>query len=112
ETAGAYVAAVTRKKGPTALILSRQNVPTLSQIPVETRRRGVLRGGYIAKQEEGDLKLILMASGSELQHAMKAAEELGSGVRVVSMPCMERFIREDAAYKESVLPAAVRKRVA
>ena len=53
-----------------------------------------------------------MATGSEVQHAWNAAKELGDGVRVVSMPCMERFDRQDAAYKESVLPAACRKRVA
>ena len=112
ETAGAFVAAVTRTDGPTALILSRQNLTTLKQIPVETRRQGALLGGYVARAEQGDLKLIILASGSELQHAMLAAEQLGAGVRVVSMPCMERFDRQSAAYRESVLPAAFRKRVA
>jgi transketolase len=112
ETAGAFVAAATRTDGPTTLILTRQNVKTLSQIPVETRRQGALLGGYIAKAEDGPLKLILLASGSEVQHAMAAAEQLGAGVRVVSMPCMERFDRQDAAYRESVLPGNVRKRVA
>ena len=57
------------------------------------------------------LEIILLASGSELQHALKAAEELGPGTRVVSMPCFERFERQDAAYRESVLPNGVRKRV-
>jgi len=112
ETAGAYVANIDRKDGPTALILTRQNVRTLSEIPVETRRYGVLKGGYVAKKEEGDLEMILIASGSELQWAMDAAAEIGSGVRVVSMPCMERFDRQDDAYKAEVLPAGCTKRVA
>ena len=63
-------------------------------------------------EEKGDLECIIIATGSEVQHAYNAAKELGDGVRVVSMPCMERFDRQDAAYKESVLPAACRKRVA
>merc|ERR1719267_108952 len=70
ETAGAYVAAHSRTTGPTALILSRQNVKTLAEIPVETRRQGVLKGGYIAKKETGALEMIIMGSGSELQWAM------------------------------------------
>ena len=111
ETAGAFAAAFGKNDGPTMLVLSRQNLPTLSQISVKERREGVARGGYIAQKETGKLEVILLASGSELQHAVKAAEELGAGARVVSMPCFERFDRQDAAYKESVLPKAVRKRV-
>jgi len=72
----------------------------------------VLRGGYIAKKETGALTTILLASGSELQYAVAAAAELGEGVRVVSLPCFERFDRQSAEYKESVLPKAVTKRVA
>merc|ERR1719393_322189 len=112
ETAGAYVSAHSRTDGPTALILSRQNVATLSSIPVAERRNGVLKGGYVAKKETGDLKMILMGSGSELQWAMAAAKELGDGVRVVSMPCFERFDRQDDAYKAEVLPPTVTKRMA
>ncbi len=112
ETAAAWAAACSRKDGPTALILSRQNLPNLKQVSIEERRQGTLKGGYVARKEKGELKLILLGTGSELQHAMKAAEELGEGVRVVSMPCMERFDRQDAAYKESVLPTACRKRIA
>ena len=111
ETAGAFAAAFQRTEGPTLLALSRQNLPTLNDIAVETRREGVFKGGYVAKSETSSLETILLASGSELQHALKAAEELGSGTRVVSMPCFERFERQDAAYKESVLPDSVRKRV-
>ncbi len=111
ETAGAFAAAVDRNHGPTALILSRQAVPMLNDVSVKDRREGVLKGGYIAKRETGELKLILIASGSEVQHAMAAAKELGQGVRVVSMPCMERFDRQPAAYRDEVLPPSCRRRV-
>merc|ERR1719408_128771 len=112
EVAGAFIASVDRKNGPTALILSRQNVRTLNEVSVADRRMGTLKGGYVALKESGDLDMIIMASGSELQWAMDAAKELGSGVRVVSMPCFERFDRQDAAYKEEVLPSSVTKRLA
>ena len=112
ETAGAYVAALQRIDGPTGLILTRQNVPNLSSIPVQTRREGVLKGGYIARQEQGELELIILASGSELNLALQAAEKLGSSVRVVSVPCMERFDRQDDSYRESVLPRSCRNRMA
>jgi transketolase len=79
---------------------------------VSERRQGVLKGGYIAKKESGDLKLILLATGSELQHAMGAAEQIGDGVRVVSLPCFERFDRQSADYIESVLPSTCTARVA
>lgn len=112
ETAGAYVAALQRTDGPTALILTRQNVPNLSTLPVETRRQGAALGGYVAQRETGTLRLILLASGSEVELALGAAKVLGEGVRVVSLPCFERFVRQSAAYQEEVLPAAVRARVA
>ena len=111
ETAGAFAAAFQKADGPTLLALTRQNLPTLNEIPVETRREGVCKGGYVARKETAALDTILLASGSELQHALKAAEELGPGTRVVSVPCFERFERQDAAYKESVLPDAIRRRV-
>ena len=111
ETAGAFVAAMSRTDGPTALILTRQAIPLMNELSVEFRRDGVLRGGYIARKETGALTTILLGSGSELQHAMAAAAELGDGVRVVSMPCFERFDRQSAEYRESVLPKAVTKRV-
>jgi transketolase len=112
ETAGAFVAAAQRIDGPTLLALTRQVVPMLNQIDVKVRREGVLRGGYIAQREKGNLNLILMSCGSELQHALAAAKELGDGVRVVSMPCFERFERESEEYREEVLPGSCRKRVA
>ncbi|MGL4399779.1 MAG: transketolase [Luteolibacter sp.] len=111
ETAGAFVAAMSRTDGPTALILTRQAIPLMNELSVDARRDGVLRGAYIARKETGALTTILLATGSELQYAMAAATELGEGVRVVSMPCFERFERQSAEYQESVLPKACAKRV-
>lgn len=112
ETAGAFIAAMERTDGPTLIALTRQAVPTQGSISVTDRRQGVLKGGYIARKEQGQLKLIILSCGSELQHAMAAAAELGDGVRVVSMPCFERFERQSPEYRESVLPDSCRKRVA
>merc|ERR1719199_2361989 len=74
ETVGAYVHSQQRQDGPTSLILTRQNVRTLKEVPVATRREGTLKGGYVAHKEKGDLKMIIMAAGSEVQHAMDAAK--------------------------------------
>jgi len=112
ETAGAFAAALMRTDGPTALILTRQNLPAHDSVSVADRREGVLKGGYIAKKESGELKCILMATGSEVQHALGAADELGDGVRVVSLPCFERFERQSAEYIERVLPSSCSCRVA
>jgi transketolase len=112
ETAGAFIAALNRTDGPTALILSRQAIPLMNDVPVQERRDGTVRGGYIAVKEKGELNTILLATGSEVQHAVAAAAELGDGVRVVSLPCFERFERQSPEYKESILPKAVKKRVA
>ena len=112
ETAGAFVAAAQHTDGPTLLALTRQAVPMLNEIDVNLRREGVARGGYVAKRETGELNLIILSCGSELQHALAAAKQLGDGTRVVSMPCFERFERQSAEYREEVLPAACRRRVA
>ena len=101
-----------RTEGPTFLALTRQVVPILNEIDVKLRREGVRRGGYIAKRESAPLELIILSCGSELQHALAAAKELGESVSVVSMPCMERFNRESDEYREEVLPNKCRKRVA
>ncbi len=111
ETAGAFIAAMTRTDGPTALILTRQAIPLMNELSVDVRRDGVLRGGYIAHKESGALTTILLATGSEVQYAMAAAVELGDGTRVVSLPCFERFERQSAEYRESVLPKACTKRI-
>lgn len=112
EVAGAFAAALRRTDGPTALILSRQKVLTQNGTAVSDRRTGAARGGYVARPETGELQAIVMATGSELQHAMAAAEQLGHGVRVVSLPSMERFDRQDEAYRHSVLPPGCTHRVA
>ena len=112
ETAGGFVAAAQRTDGPTLIALTRQVVPILNEIDVKLRREGVLRGGYIAQKEKGKLDLIIMSCGSELQHALVAAKELGDCVRVVSMPCFERFERQSDEYREEVLPKSCRRRVA
>jgi transketolase len=112
ETAGAFVAAMQRTDGPTFLALTRQTVPMLNEIDMNLRRDGVLRGGYIAKKETGKLELIILSCGSELQFGLAAAKELGAGVRVVSVPCFERFNRQSKEYREEVLPNECRRRVA
>lgn len=112
ETAGAFAAAAQRIDGPTLLALTRQVVPILNDVDVKLRREGVACGGYVARKEKGKLDLIIMSCGSELQHALAAAKELGDGVRVVSMPCFERFNRQSEKYREEVLPKSCRKRVA
>ena len=112
ETAGAFAAAMERTDGPTLLALTRQALPNLNDIPVAARREGVARGGYVAVKESEALQQILIATGSELQYAVAAAKVLGAGTRVVSMPGMERFDRQSTEYRESVLPADCRRRVA
>ena len=112
ETAGAFAAAMERTEGPTLLALTRQAVPNLNEIPAAERRVGALKGGYVAARETGALTHILLAAGSELSLALAAAKQLGAGVRVVSVPSFERFDRQPAEYRESVLPSSCRKRVA
>lgn len=111
ECAAAWAAALARKDGPTALILSRQNLPLLSKVPAQTKRLGTLRGAYIAKREIGKLEKIVIATGSEVQWAMKAGE-IEAATRVVSMPSMEIFERQSAEYKEEVLPSSCTNRIA
>lgn len=111
ETVAAMVHSVTRKNGPVALIFSRQNIAQNNEIDYMVRREGTLKGAYIAKKETADLDLIIIATGSEVPHALKAAADL-PGARVVSMPCMEIFDRQSDDYKESVLPSSCVKRIA
>merc|ERR1712051_407213 len=111
ETVAAYVHSVTREDGPTALILSRQNLDQNADMDYMARREGALKGGYIAKKESEDLDVIIIATGSEVQHALKAAADM-PGTRVVSMPCMSLYERQSDEYKESVLPASCDNRIA
>lgn len=111
ETAAAWLATL-RQHGPVGLILTRQNLPTLD-LPEETIRSGVARGGYIVRDTD-DAKILLIATGSEVQLALAAAEQLeqsGIGARVVSLPCLEWFDAQDQSYRDSVLPPSVRARV-
>jgi transketolase len=112
ETAGAFVAAMERQDGPTVLSLTRQGVPNINTATSEERRHGVLKGGYVIKKETGPLEVILIGTGSEVQHAIAAADEIGPGARVVSMPSMLRFDGQSDEYKESVLPSSCTKRIA
>ena len=109
ETAVAWLSALQYKDGPTALILSRQNLPfqTRDQAQIDD----ITKGGYVLAKEKGELKAIIIATGSEVDLAMQAHAEL-EGVRVVSMPCAELFMQQDATYREAVLPSNIRARVA
>jgi len=111
ECAAAWAAALAKKDGPTALILSRQNVPLLASVGAQTKRLGTLKGAYIAKRETAELKKIIIGTGSELQWALKAGEKEPS-TRVVSMPSMEIFERQSARYKDEVLPPSCQNRIA
>ena len=111
ETAAAFVAALERIDGPTVLALSRQDLPHLGLASARARRDGVFRGGYILKKESAPLTAIVLATGSEVQHAVAAAQDQ-PGVRVVSLPCLERFDRQPQAYRDEVLPPSCAKRVA
>ncbi len=110
ETAGAWISALEHNDGPTVLALTRQAVPLLPG-DAAAKREGVRRGAYVLVKETAALETILIATGSEVQHAVEAAKRIGPGVRVVSMPCVERFVRQDHAYREAVLPAACTRRV-
>jgi transketolase len=109
ESAIAWKSAFEYKNGPTALIFSRQNLPF--QTRTASQLADVAKGGYVLAAEKGELKAIIIATGSEVSLAMEAYAQL-DGVRVVSMPCAEVFMKQDAAYRESVLPSAIRARVA
>ena len=104
ETAAAYIHAINRKTGPTALILSRQNLPTLDVMDNKEKRAGALKGAYVLVKETAARTHVILSAGSEVHLAVEAAAELGAGCRVVSMPCMELFEAQDDAYKASVLP--------
>jgi len=112
ECAAAFAAALSRQDGPTLLALSRQDLPNQSGLAAEARRQGTLRGGYVLVKDTTALTGILLATGSEVQHAVEAAKTLGSGVRVVSLPCFERFERQPQTYRDEVLPPYCTKRIA
>jgi transketolase len=113
ESAVSWRAAIERKDGPSCLIFSRQNLAHQPRSDEQLKQIG--RGGYVLRDSDGAPELILIATGSEVGLATQAADALaaeGAKVRVVSMPSSDVFDRQDADYRESVLPNAVRKRVA
>ncbi len=113
ESAVAWKLAIERKDGPSALIFSRQNLAQQERTAEQVA--DIAKGGYILKDSDGKPELILIATGSEVELAVKAAEQLtaeGKKVRVVSMPATDTFDKQDAAYRESVLPSDVTARIA
>lgn len=113
ESAVSWKAAIERRDGPSSLIFSRQTLPHMSR--TEEQINNIARGGYVLRDCEDQPEAIIIATGSEVELAVKAAEELtakGKKIRVVSMPSTNVFEAQDAAYCESVLPASVTKRVA
>ncbi|VEG91749.1 transketolase [Legionella spiritensis] len=113
ETAVAWQQAISRHQGPSSLLLSRQNLPALTHTP--SSRELIAKGGYILIDCGEKPEAIIIATGSEVQLAVAVANQAnasGQRVRVVSMPCCERFLDQDASYREHVLPDAVRKRLA
>ena len=110
ESAVSWKNAIERQNAPTSLIFSRQGLPALSRTSAQVA--DIAKGGYILKDSVGTPAVILIATGSEVSLALKAAEALGDSVRVVSMPSTNIFDAQDSEYKESVLPSSVTKRVA
>jgi len=113
ETTVSWRAAFERQHGPSILVFSRQNLPHIPR--TQQQIEAISRGGYILSDSDGQPEAIIIATGSEVELALKAADQLkaaGKKIRVVSMPSTNIFDAQDAAYRESVLPAAVTKRVA
>ncbi len=113
ETAVAWKTALMHEDGPTSLVLTRQGVPHLERTDEQIGE--IARGGYILADCEGEPEVIVIATGSEVSISLEAVKQLqheGKAVRLVSMPSTDIFDAQDEAYREAVLPAAVRKRVA
>ena len=120
ETAVAWRTILERDSNPSALCLSRQNLPVLERSAGRAgpeglaSAEGTARGGYVLAEADGDPQVILIATGSEVQIALAARDELqaaGTPARVVSMPCVEWFAEQQASYREEVLPSRIRARV-
>ena len=108
ETKAAYESALTSTTTPTAIVLSRQNLDV-----VDCASRDALKGGYVIDESNGHPDIILMASGSEVSLAIAAKKALNNDkIRIVSMPCLEIFKKQDASYREKILPSDVEKRIA
>lgn len=111
ESAAAWRLALERADRPSALVFSRQSLPTLAGT-AEHAAEGVAKGAYTLADSDGEPEVILIGTGSEVSLLMEAKEQLGAGARVVSMPCDRLFFEQDEAYRESVLPSSVAARVA
>ncbi len=114
ETTAAWKRILQQPTNPSALALSRQNLPVLDRSNGLASADGVARGGYVIAEADGDPAVILIATGSELQIALAARDQLQAGgapTRVVSMPCVEWFEEQDSAYREQVLPHRIKARV-
>jgi transketolase len=111
ECAAAFAAAFSRQDGPTLLALSRQDLPHQGSASAAARREGTLKGGYVLVKETAPLEAIVIATGSEVQHAVTGAKGK-PGVRVVSLPCFEIFDRQPQSYRDEVLPPSCTKRIA
>jgi transketolase len=114
ETVVAWKTILERNSRPSALCLSRQNLPVLDRSAGLASAEGTARGGYVLAEADGDAEVIIIATGSELQIALAAREQLqaaGTPTRVVSMPCVEWFSEQEASYREKVLPSRIRARV-
>ncbi len=114
ETVEAWKAAIANRQGPTALILTRQGLPTLDREKFGAVE-GLQKGGYVLAKEQGDLQAVIIASGSEVPLALAAQEQLqqeGVGIRVVSLPCWELFEKQTQDYRDQVLPPECLNRIA
>lgn len=110
ETAVAWSSALQKTEGPSALLLSRQSLPQINS----QNSGDISRGAYILKDCQGNIDVIIIATGSEVEIAYKAsleAEKIGINVRVISMPCVEKFLVQDKEYQEQILPKSIRKRI-
>ncbi|WP_297926265.1 transketolase [uncultured Agitococcus sp.] len=113
ESAVAWLSALQKNDGPSSLIFSRQNLPHIERDALQLDN--ISKGAYVLAEEQGVLEAIIIATGSEIDLALKAQKiltEQGKGVRVVSMPCVDAFMAQDDAYRQKVLPNEVRARVA
>lgn len=112
ETACAWQHAIASHHTPSCLLLSRQNLPALPH--TSETLSNMLRGGYVLLDTDGNADAILIATGSEVQLALAVAQQMAGhlNIRVVSMPCADLFLNQDTAYQESVLPKAIRRRIA
>lgn len=108
ETNEAWVMALENRNGPTAIALTRQNLPVFPRADAQWKST-MRRGAYVAQDSKGEPEIVIVATGSEVSLALDVAAKVGDSVRVVSMPCRELFLRQDAAFQESIVPHSARR---